>query len=722
MKKAKRILFVPIFALVLFCIGMLSTSPALASVESAEDALLGLTIVGDDTGSEYLDYNAATDDLPQSLYTEGDQSVTVTPTVESGYTYTISQGSNEVSNDQEAEIDLQTSTTTLYVNVTNSLNSDDTASFRIYLYMQNAVLDDLYIEGDTDDETVYLKSSEFDPDDYSYTLQLDSDEEYLYLYPQLADDDDSITVYYGTSTAAVSTSKYDSKGYIGVDLSYYSSLKTISIEVESNGYMTSTYKIYLEQSSDGTLEDLHINTGSSYSTSSSKQLDLYPQFDEDIYEYTVLLPYDSDISNVTLRAYVTDEDDYLTIDDEEMEIDPDELYVDHTVKISAGSNETVTFTAGSEDYTVTIYRASSGADSDYYLEDLRIQTSRGSTTSAKNSALELSPSFDEDETEYTLEVDEEYDTVYIYPEASDSNAFLFINDQLLTDSYYAMELEEGLNELEITIFAENCKRSQTYTVDIYSGEESSTSSSDANLQSLSLYSGAGQVSLSPSFRSSTYNYTGNVSYDVSTVYLSLATADSEDTVKVSFNNGSYTTVSGTSSVYTLSTGLNQFDIQVSSDSETNTYSLFIYRQAANPSIVVSSQLISIDGASASQIAAYNINGNNFLKLRDVAQLLSGTDKSFSVTYNESARLISLVRGGTYTPIGGELVIPSNYSQAVVSTQSIYLDNGYVTPMAYNIDGNNYFLLRDLALLFDFGVDYSAGTIYIDTSESYSYTD
>ena len=71
MKKAKRILFVPIFALVLFCIGMLSTSPALASVESAEDALLGLTIVGDDTGSEYLDYNAATDDLPQSclLYT-----------------------------------------------------------------------------------------------------------------------------------------------------------------------------------------------------------------------------------------------------------------------------------------------------------------------------------------------------------------------------------------------------------------------------------------------------------------------------------------------------------------------------------------------------------------------------------------------------------------------------------------------------------------------------
>ena len=84
--------------------------------------------------------------------------------------------------------------------------------------------------------------------------------------------------------------------------------------------------------------------------------------------------------------------------------------------------------------------------------------------------------------------------------------------------------------------------------------------------------------------------------------------------------------------------------------------------------------------------------------------------------------MTLVTGGTYTPIGGELVIPSNYSQAVVSTQSIYLDNGYVTPMAYNIDGNNYFLLRDLALLFDFGVDYSAGTIYIDTSESYSYTD
>ena len=66
-----------------------------------------------------------------------------------------------------------------------------------------------------------------------------------------------------------------------------------------------------------------------------------------------------------------------------------------------------------------------------------------------------------------------------------------------------------------------------------------------------------------------------------------------------------------------------------------------------------------------------------------------------------------------------------YAASVIaspSTHHITVDGVPVSVAAYNIDGNNYFLLRDLALLFDFGVDYSAGTIYIDTSESYSYTD
>ena len=83
--------------------------------------------------------------------------------------------------------------------------------------------------------------------------------------------------------------------------------------------------------------------------------------------------------------------------------------------------------------------------------------------------------------------------------------------------------------------------------------------------------------------------------------------------------------------------------------------------------------------------------------------------------------MTLVTGGTYTPIGGELVIPTRYSLAVASSQRVYLDNGYVTPMAYNIDGNNYFLLRDLALLLDFGVDYSNGLVSISTSRGYVYS-
>jgi alpha-tubulin suppressor-like RCC1 family protein len=119
--------------------------------------------------------------------------------------------------------------------------------------------------------------------------------------------------------------------------------------------------------------------------------------------------------------------------------------------------------------------------------------------------------------------------------------------------------------------------------------------------------------------------------------------------------------------------------------------------------------------------AYNIGGNNYFKLRDIAQAINGSAKQFEVGWDASANAITLSSNQAYTPAGGELQSGSAGSkQATPTTSKIYLDGKEVQLTAYNIGGNNYFKLRDLGQAFDFGVgwDAASSTITIDTKESY----
>lgn len=119
--------------------------------------------------------------------------------------------------------------------------------------------------------------------------------------------------------------------------------------------------------------------------------------------------------------------------------------------------------------------------------------------------------------------------------------------------------------------------------------------------------------------------------------------------------------------------------------------------------------------------AYNINGNNYFKLRDIAKVVSGTKKQFEVTWNEAKRAINLVSNSTYTPAGGELAKGDGKpKQAVLNSSVIYKDGSAVALMAYNIGGNNFFKLRDLTQAFNIGVtwDGATSTVGIDTAQDY----
>ena len=120
--------------------------------------------------------------------------------------------------------------------------------------------------------------------------------------------------------------------------------------------------------------------------------------------------------------------------------------------------------------------------------------------------------------------------------------------------------------------------------------------------------------------------------------------------------------------------------------------------------------------------AYNINGNNFFKLRDLAYVLSGTEKQFEVGYDNDTRAITLTSGKAYTPTGNQEMIPGDgkAKTATPTASKIYLDGEELNLTVYNIGGNNFFRLRDLMQAIDVYVGYDDDTraITLDTSRGY----
>ena len=138
--------------------------------------------------------------------------------------------------------------------------------------------------------------------------------------------------------------------------------------------------------------------------------------------------------------------------------------------------------------------------------------------------------------------------------------------------------------------------------------------------------------------------------------------------------------------------------------------------------VPTSSIVLVDSKEVS-FEAYNINGNNYFKLRDIAMVVNGTDKQFQVGWDGEANAISLTTGESYTAVGGELQVTDDKvdKTANPNTSKVYLDGKEVNFTAYNIGGNNYFKLRDVAAIIDFGVtwDGNTNTIGIDTSIGYT---
>lgn len=119
--------------------------------------------------------------------------------------------------------------------------------------------------------------------------------------------------------------------------------------------------------------------------------------------------------------------------------------------------------------------------------------------------------------------------------------------------------------------------------------------------------------------------------------------------------------------------------------------------------------------------AYNINGNNYFKLRDLALTLSSTSARFDVVWSQDLGAVLMTSGKSYTPVGGEMRPGSSLNQTgVLNSSKVYLDGQTVDLTAYTILGSNYFKLRDIGQLFNFSVEWDGANrqIMIDTSKPY----
>lgn len=194
----------------------------------------------------------------------------------------------------------------------------------------------------------------------------------------------------------------------------------------------------------------------------------------------------------------------------------------------------------------------------------------------------LSPAFDAATTTYTANVANSVTSITMTP--TTANAGATVQVRVNAGSFATvtsgsasgpLALIAGSNTVDVKVTAQDTTTVKTYTTTV-----TRALSSNANLNSLTLSTGA----LAPVFDSATTSYTTNVGNAISTLTVTPTVADNTATVQVRVNGGAYTTTTSGSptAALSLSVGANPIDIKViAQDASEKVYTATITRQASS---------------------------------------------------------------------------------------------------------------------------------------------
>lgn len=107
------------------------------------------------------------------------------------------------------------------------------------------------------------------------------------------------------------------------------------------------------------------------------------------------------------------------------------------------------------------------------------------------------------------------------------------------------------------------------------------------------------------------------------------------------------------------------------------------------------------------VFGYAVNDSNYYKIRDIAMLLRDTSARFEVTWDSNLNGISISKGFHYTIVGDELNDDGAALNVSQNSAPVFVDGEEMDFLSYNINGNTYFKIRDIAEMADFTVDWDS---------------
>lgn len=124
------------------------------------------------------------------------------------------------------------------------------------------------------------------------------------------------------------------------------------------------------------------------------------------------------------------------------------------------------------------------------------------------------------------------------------------------------------------------------------------------------------------------------------------------------------------------------------------------------------------------LRGYNIGGNNYFMLRDLAYALRDTTSQFDVAWNAAERRVEVVTQRPYSQERPEITGSTWWNQtfqALPASAQLVVDGKAAEAAAYNIDGSNYYKLRDLGELLSFETRWveESRTIHIYTLDEHT---